>query len=82
MSRAERPVGCGDNIPISGSHTNTNHQAIIDFKGQSYFIYHNGSINNDGGSYRRSVCIDYLNYNKDGTLKRVVMTTEGVKAAK
>jgi beta-xylosidase len=66
---------------IAGN-SNTNHQAIIDFKGQSYFIYHNGSINNDGGSYRRSVCIDYLNYNKDGTLKRVVMTTEGVKAAK
>lgn len=66
---------------IAGN-SNTNHQSIIDFKGQSYFIYHNGAINTDGGSYRRSVCIDYLNYNKDGTLKRVVMTTEGVKPAK
>jgi beta-xylosidase len=66
---------------IAGN-SNTNHQAIIDFKGQSYFIYHNGSINTDGGSFRRSVCIDYLYYNKDGTMKRVVMTTEGVKAAK
>jgi beta-xylosidase len=66
---------------IAGN-SNTNHQAIIDFKGQSYFIYHNGSINTDGGSFRRSVCIDYLYYNKDGTLKRVVMTTEGVKPAK
>ena len=63
-------------------NSNTNHQAIIDFKGQSYFIYHNGGLNTDGGSFRRSVCIDYLYYNKDGTLKRVVMTTEGVKAAK
>ncbi|SFQ24174.1 glycoside hydrolase family 43 protein [Hymenobacter arizonensis] len=63
-------------------NSNTNHQAIIDFKGQSYFIYHNGGINPDGGSFRRSVCIDYLYYNKDGTMKRVVMTTEGVKAAK
>ena len=61
---------------------NTNHQAIIDFKGQSYFIYHNGGANVDGGSFRRSVCIDYLYYNKDGTMKRVVMTTEGVKAVK
>ena len=82
MSRAERPVGCGDNIPISGSHTNTNHQAIIDFKGKSYFIYHNGGINTDGGSFRRSVCIDDLYYNKDGTIKRVVMTSEGVKPVK
>ncbi|UOQ67580.1 glycoside hydrolase family 43 protein [Hymenobacter volaticus] len=66
---------------IAGN-SNTNHQSIIDFKGQSYFIYHNGAINTDGGSFRRSVCIDYLYYNKDGTLKRVVMTTEGVKPAK
>ena len=63
-------------------NSNTNHQAIIDFKGQSYFIYHNGSLPTDGGSFRRSVCIDYLYYNPDGTMKRVVMTTEGVRAAK
>jgi len=63
-------------------NSNTNHQAIIDFKGKSYFIYHNGSIPNDGGSFRRSVCIDRLYYNADGTMKRIVMTTEGLKATK
>ena len=62
-------------------NSNTNHQAIIDFKGKSYFIYHNGSIQTDGGSFRRSVCIDYLYYNTDGSIKRIVMTTEGVKPA-
>ena len=60
-------------------NSNTNHQAIIDFKQRSYFIYHNGSIPTHGGSFRRSVCIDYLHYNEDGTLKRVIMTTEGVE---
>jgi beta-xylosidase len=60
---------------------NTMHQAIIDFKGRSYFIYHNGGIQPNGGSFRRSVCIDYLDYNPDGTMKRVVQTTEGVSAA-
>ncbi|MCX2473491.1 glycoside hydrolase family 43 protein [Pedobacter sp. MC2016-05] len=63
-------------------NSNTNHQAIIDFKGKSYFVYHNGTINEDGGSFRRSVCIDYLNYNSDGTMKRVIMTSEGVKKEK
>lgn len=63
-------------------NSNTNHQAIIDFKGKSYFIYHNGGIPTDGSSFRRSVCIDYLYYNKDGSLKRVVMTTEGIRPAK
>ncbi len=61
-------------------NSNTNHQSIIDFKGQSYFIYHNGSIPTQGGSFRRSVCIDNLYYNNDGTIKRIIMTTEGVKA--
>lgn len=56
----------------------TNHQAIIEFKGINSFIYHNGSIPTTGGSYRRSVCIDQLFYNADGTLKRVQMTSEGI----
>lgn len=63
-------------------NSNTNHQAIIDFKGKSYFIYHNGGLNPDGGSFRRSVCIDDLFYNPDGTIKRIVMTTEGATPAK
>lgn len=63
-------------------NSNTNHQAIIDFKGKSYFIYHTGALAADAGSFHRSVCIDYLYYNPDGTIKRVVMTTEGVKKAK
>jgi len=62
-------------------HSNTNHQSIINYKGKDYFIYHNGSFPTTGDSFRRSVCIDYLYYNPDGTLKRIVMTTEGVSAA-
>jgi beta-xylosidase len=59
----------------------TNRPAIIDFKGKSYFFYHNGALQ-DGGSHRRSVCIDDLRYNSDGTMKRVIMTSEGVKVVK
>jgi beta-xylosidase len=60
---------------------NTNHQAIIEYKGRDYFIYHNGGVVTTGGSFRRSVCIDYLYYNPDGTMKRVQMTTEGIEPA-
>lgn len=63
-------------------NSNTNHQSIIEFKGRDYFIYHNGSIVPHGASFRRSVCIDYLYYNPDGTMKRVQMTTEGVDPVK
>jgi beta-xylosidase len=57
---------------------NTMHQSIIDYKGKSYFIYHNGGIQPNGGNFRRSVCIDYLNYNRNGTIKRIIQTSEGV----
>ena len=60
-------------------NSNTNHQAIIDFKGKTYFIYHNGALAADAGSFHRSVCIDYLYYNPDGSIKRVIMTSEGIK---
>lgn len=55
----------------------TNRPCIIDFKNETYFFYHNGALK-DGGSHRRSVCVDKLFYNADDTMKRVIMTTEGV----
>ena len=66
---------------LSGN-SNTNHQAIVEFKGKWYFIYHNGGADVNGGSFRRSVCIDYLYYNRDGSIKRIQMTSEGVKPIK
>lgn len=68
---------------IAGN-SETNHQSIVEFEGKSYFIYHNGSApprdgEPSGGRFRRSVCIDRLYYNDDGTLKRVIMTTEGIQ---
>lgn len=60
-------------------NTNTNHQAILEYKGKDYFIYHTGGIQPNGGSFRRSVCIDRLYYNEDGTIKRILMTSEGIQ---
>lgn len=65
---------------VAGNST-TNHQAIIEYKGNWYFIYHNGALPGGGGA-SRSVCIDHLYYNKDKTLKRIIMTSEGVPAIK
>lgn len=67
---------------IAGN-SETNHQSIIEFKGKSYFIYHTGAVpplngQPSGGRFRRSVAIDALNYNADGSLKRVIMTSEGI----
>lgn len=62
---------------IAGN-SNTIHQSVIEFLGRWYFIYHNGGVQTTGGSFRRSVCIDRLDYNPDGSLQRVRQTTEGV----
>lgn len=57
----------------------TNHQSIIEYEHQSYFIYHNGILNT-GGEFRRSVCIDSLFYNADGTIKLIEPTRTGVQS--
>lgn len=59
----------------------TTHPGIIDYRGKSYFFYHNGVLPT-GGGYRRSVCVDYLYYNPDGTIQKVVQTTKGVERIK
>jgi len=54
----------------------TNHPAVIDFNGGSYFFYHNGAL--PGGSgYTRSVAVEKFNYNSDGTIPTIGMTDAG-----
>jgi beta-xylosidase len=54
----------------------TNHPGIIEFQNQSYFFYHNGAL--EGGSgYTRSVAVERFNYNPDGTIPTLQMTTDG-----
>ncbi len=66
----------GEFKPLAGN-CNTNHQAIITYKGKDLLFYHNGGLLT-GSSFRRSVCIEYLHYNADGTLRTVAETMEGV----
>lgn len=48
--------------------SNTNHPAVIDFKGKTYFIYHNGSLPGGNGG-NRSVCIQEMAFRKDGSIE-------------
>lgn len=57
------------------------HHAIINFKDQWYYFYHIGGYNTQNRWNRRRVCIDYLCYNTDGTMKKVTHTTTGVGKA-
>lgn len=59
----------------------TTHPGIADYKGSSYFFYHNGALPT-GSLYRRSVCVDYMYYNPDGTIQKVIQTSKGVDPLK
>ena len=55
----------------------TIHPAIVEFKGKWYLFYHNAALTLDGhpGAIgRRSVCVDELHYNEDGTMQYVEQT--------
>lgn len=57
----------------------TNHHSIINLKGDWYIFYHNGALPG-GGKHKRSVCLDRLYFNPDGTIQMVEPTKEGVPA--
>lgn len=52
----------------------TNHPGIIDFRGKTYFFYHNGALPG-GGGFTRSVCVQEVKFNKDGTIEPMKMTS-------
>ncbi|MCP2246540.1 glycoside hydrolase family 43 protein [Lentzea aerocolonigenes] len=54
----------------------TNHAGVAQFNGQWYMVYHNANAPG-GGNFRRSVAVDLLHFNADGTMQRVTQTTTG-----
>jgi len=56
----------------------TNHPGVVDFRGKTYFFYHNGNLPG-GGGFTRSVCVEELKFNKDGSIPELKMTKEGIK---
>ena len=67
--------------------TQSNHVGIAEFHGQDYLFYHTSALSswrqdefkNMGTWTQRSVCIDKLNYNEDGSVIPVQQTIEGVE---
>jgi len=58
----------------------TNHGSIVQFKGQWYSFYHNSGLSRKNGEHNdwlRSVAVDKLYYNTDGTIQKVVQTGLG-----
>ena len=64
-----------------GDDSFTIHPGVIDYKGKSYLFYHNSTLSLDGygpATGRRSICVDEMFYNPDGTIRPVMQTLAGV----
>jgi len=71
----------GDIIMEPSVTSNTNHPAVVDFLGKTYFIYHNGSLPK-GSGFRRVACVEELEFFEDGYVKYVQETATGVSGVK
>lgn len=56
----------------------TNHCGVADYKGKSYFVYHNGALPG-GGGFQRSVSLEEFSYNSDGSFPKINMSESGPK---
>ena len=54
----------------------TNHPGVVDYRGRSYFFYHNGALPG-GGGFTRSVAVEQFTYGADGSIPQMSMTTAG-----
>jgi len=54
----------------------TQHGSVVEFHGKWYVFYHTSELSN-GNSFRRSVCVDLLTFNPDGTIRTVTPTKAG-----
>ena len=62
-------------IPAQG-RSFTDHPGVVDYQGKTYLFYHNGDLPG-GGGFHRSVCVDEMKFNPDGSIVQMTMTKEG-----
>lgn len=65
-----------DVIMKASATSNTNHMAVVDFLGKTWFIYHNGSLAG-GSGYRRVACVEELKFFDDGAVDYLEETAAG-----
>jgi arabinoxylan arabinofuranohydrolase len=62
-------------------NNNNNHASEFEFKGRWYHVYHNRIVAKEAGiptGFRRNIALETLDYNPDGSIKKVEYTTDGV----
>ena len=75
--RVDGPYEYKGIISEIAGNSNTTHPSIVEYRGKWYFFTHNGGLP-DGTSYSRSVCMEPLEYNADGTIRKIHPSTESI----
>src|SRR5665213_134020 len=63
-------------LPTQGGSF-TDHPGVVDYNGKTYLFYHNAALPG-GGGFHRSVCVEEMKFNPDGSIVQMTMTKEGV----
>jgi hypothetical protein len=67
---------------------NNNHHAIVSYLGNWYIAYHNraaalaNGLSNGDAVYKRSLCLDAVNYHANGAIQQTTPTTDGLTQLK
>lgn len=74
---AEGPWKYGGVIMSKVTGSFTNHPGVVDFRGKTYLFYHNAALP-DGSGFNRSVCVQELPFNNDGSIPQITEEKEGI----
>lgn len=74
-SMSDKPLGPWEpkGLIMTQNDLITMHGSIVEYKGQWYIFYHNGSLSG-GISVNRSICFDPVYFNENGTIQMVKKT--------
>lgn len=79
---ADNPIGPFEykGVAMENIGNGTNHHSFVEYKSQWYLFYHDWSISDN--NRLRSMCVDKMEFNEDGTIIPVKPTLRGVGTPK
>ncbi|MDR0422910.1 MAG: family 43 glycosylhydrolase [Proteiniphilum sp.] len=72
---SNKPLGpwAGKGVFLGSTSCDTSHGSVVEYKGEWYVFYHSSDLSGGRGNLR-SVCVDRLGFNEDGTIRTVRQT--------
>ncbi len=85
---SDSPVGPFEyqGVILDPVNSGTNHHSIVEYHGDWYMFYHTADLSRarmpehpKSCNFRRSICVDRLYYNPDGTIQKVEQTLDSLQ---